>query len=221
MMNLFSSFDPSSSNYLSMNWISMMICLILIPLNYWKTPSNLSQAFINIMTFIHKEIGENTSKNNMKIIMMMYMYMLFILTNNFMGLFPYIFTASSHMSLSLMMALPLWLSINIFGWMNKTNYMLAHLVPSGTPMLLSYFMVMIETISNIIRPITLSIRLSANMIAGHLLMTLLSEIPESMNKLLPMILMPLMILIILELAVAVIQSYVFTMLISLYISEIN
>ncbi len=84
------------------------------------------------------------------------------------------------------------------------------------------FIVVIETVSNIIRPLTLSVRLMANIIAGHLLLTLLGDLIVKLGLLMSFSILPVdLLLVILELAVAIIQSYVFLVLISLYISEVN
>lgn len=100
--------------------------------------------------------------------------------------------------------------------------MIAHLVPLGTPAPLINFMVIIETISSIIRPLTLSVRLTANIIAGHLLISLLGNIgPNSRKTIFIRIILLQFLLIILELAVAIIQSYVFSILTILYISEVE
>jgi len=100
--------------------------------------------------------------------------------------------------------------------------MFAHLVPLSTPNLLIPFIVLIETISNVIRPGTLTVRLSANIIAGHLLLTLLGNQTASSNKTtLVIILIIQIILLILEIAVALIQAYVFTVLSSLYSREVT
>jgi F-type H+-transporting ATPase subunit a len=83
-------------------------------------------------------------------------------------------------------------------------------------------MVLIEIVRNIIRPITLSVRLAANIVAGHLLITLVtSRLPGSRASILLTILIPLIALFVLETAVALIQSYVFITLSSLYIGESN
>jgi len=101
------------------------------------------------------------------------------------------------------------------------NNLLAHLVPLGTPSFLIPVMVVIETVRNIIRPITLSIRLAANMVAGHLLLTLLgSQGPGASGIILIVLIISLILLLILEVAVACIQSYVFTILRSLYLNEL-
>nr|YP_010693535.1 ATP synthase F0 subunit 6 [Chrysomela aeneicollis]WCB99507.1 ATP synthase F0 subunit 6 [Chrysomela aeneicollis] len=222
MMNLFSSFDPSTGLNLSLNWLSSMIGLIIIPPLFWLIPSRLSMLWLVIILTLHKEFKVILNKNSQGSTLIFVSLFMFILMNNFLGLFPYIFTSTSHMILTLSMALPLWLSFMIYGWSNHTMHMLIHLVPQGTPGILMPFMVCIETISNIIRPGTLAIRLSANMIAGHLLLMLLSNTGPSMTLLLLNILLLIQILLLsLEFAVSIIQSYVFVILGALYSSETN
>lgn len=109
----------------------------------------------------------------------------------------------------------------IFGWINNTKHIFAHLVPQGTPPVLMPFIVLIETISNVIRPGTLAVRLSANIIAGHLLLTLLGNTGNSLSTILvSLLIVTQLLLLILESAVAIIQAYVFTILSTLYSSEI-
>nr|ARH54810.1 ATP synthase F0 subunit 6 [Trigonopterus sp. 5 AH-2016] len=223
MANLFSSFDPTSSFSLSMNWMSSSLVILILPSLYWSSPSRYYTAWLKFMTLIHKEFKiliQNTKYSGSTLIFTS--LLIFIMTNNFMGLFPYIFTSSSHLNFSLYLSVPLWLSFIIFGWFKNTIHMLAHLVPQGAPKPLLPFLVIIETISNIIRPGTLAIRLAANMIAGHLLITLLSNSGSSLSLiLLNILILAQMMLLILESAVAIIQSYVFSILMTLYSSEVN
>nr|YP_010946379.1 ATP synthase F0 subunit 6 [Balta jinlinorum]WGO57097.1 ATP synthase F0 subunit 6 [Balta jinlinorum] len=225
MTNLFSVFDPSSTiNNLSLNWLSTMLGIIMIPMTFWFIPSRYMMMWNKIMMSLHNEfktlIGYKfINKGSTMIFISLFSMIMF---NNFMGLFPYIFTSTSHMTLTLSLALPMWLTFMIFGWINNTNHMFAHLVPQGTPPILMPFMVCIETISNIIRPGTLAIRLAANMIAGHLLLTLLGNTGSSLNmSLLSILIMTQILLLLLESAVSIIQSYVFAVLSTLYSSEIN
>nr|YP_010502866.1 ATP synthase F0 subunit 6 [Doratura homophyla]UXD78630.1 ATP synthase F0 subunit 6 [Doratura homophyla] len=216
IMNLFSVFDPCTG-LMSLNWLSIFIILVL-PSPYWNTPSKLLMLLIKLLKTLTKEIIMNTYKIEPSIIFIS--TFLFILINNLMGLVPYVFTAPAHLSFSISLALTIWLSLMIYGWMKKTNSMFVHLVPVGTPYPLMPFMVIIESISNLIRPGSLAVRLSANMIAGHLLMTLLGN--NLSNNFISMILMMwlFMGLMLFELAVAFIQSYVFMTLSALYSSEI-
>nr|YP_010894954.1 ATP synthase F0 subunit 6 [Phortica hani]WJW73467.1 ATP synthase F0 subunit 6 [Phortica hani] len=224
MTNLFSVFDPSSSIFnLSLNWMSTFLGLLLIPSIYWLMPSRYNIFWNSILLTLHKEfktlLGPLGHNGSSFIFISLFSMILF---NNFMGLFPYIFTSTSHLTLTLTLALPLWLCFMIYGWINHTQHMFAHLVPQGTPAVLMPFMVCIETISNIIRPGTLAVRLTANMIAGHLLLTLLGNTGPSLSYILVTLLLIAQIaLLVLESAVAMIQSYVFAVLSTLYSSEVN
>nr|AJR19257.1 ATP synthase F0 subunit 6 [Thremma gallicum] len=223
MANLFTIFDPSTNILsFSFNWMSTMILFLIIPMYIWMIPSRLMMMFNLINYTIHKEFKT----------LMMSMYhngstfifislFSFILINNFMGLFPYIFTATSHLSMTLSLALPMWLTFNFYGWYKNTEHMFIHLVPQGTPSFLMSFMVLIESISNFIRPGTLAVRLMANMIAGHLLITLLSNMNLNVPTLMiPLISLVMFMLLTLESAVSIIQAYVFTILSTLYSSEV-
>nr|YP_010693613.1 ATP synthase F0 subunit 6 [Gryllotalpa henana]WCD24130.1 ATP synthase F0 subunit 6 [Gryllotalpa henana] len=224
MTNLFSVFDPTSYIMnLSLNWMSTLMGLLFIPLTFWIIPYRWSILWYSILTTLHKEfkilIGPFKSYGMTLLFTSLFSFILF---NNFLGLYPYIFTSSSHLSFTLALALPLWISFMLFGWINNTQHMFAHLVPQGTPSLLIPFMVCIETISNLIRPGTLAVRLAANMIAGHLLLTLLGNTGPSLSLiLLNCLIMGQILLLILESAVAIIQSYVFAVLTTLYSSEVN
>nr|UPY81527.1 ATP synthase F0 subunit 6 [Exhyalanthrax sp.] len=224
MTNLFSVFDPSSSIFnLSLNWLSTFIGPLMIPMSYWFMPSRYQIIWNKTLITLHKEfktlLGDSAHNGSTFIFVSLFSLILF---NNFMGLFPYIFTSTSHLTLTLSLALPLWLSFMVYGWINHTQHMFAHLVPQGTPAVLMPFMVCIETISNIIRPGTLAVRLAANMIAGHLLLTLLGNTGPSLSyAIVSLLIMGQIALLVLESAVAIIQSYVFAVLSTLYSSEVN
>nr|QXG19650.1 ATP synthase F0 subunit 6 [Scaptodrosophila lebanonensis] len=223
MTNLFSVFDPSACFNLSLNWLSTFLGLLMIPSIYWLMPSRYNIFWNSILLTLHKEfktlLGPSGHNGSTFIFISLFSLILF---NNFMGLFPYIFTSTSHLTLTLTLALPLWLCFMFYGWINHTQHMFAHLVPQGTPAILMPFMVCIETISNVIRPGTLAVRLTANMIAGHLLLTLLGNTGPSLSYLLVTFLLIAQIaLLVLESAVAMIQSYVFAVLSTLYSSEVN
>nr|YP_010533741.1 ATP synthase F0 subunit 6 [Sabethes tarsopus]UXX46892.1 ATP synthase subunit 6 [Sabethes tarsopus] len=226
MTNLFSVFDPSTTLFnLSLNWLSTFIGLLIIPSSYWLMPNRFQIIWNKILITLYKEFKlllASSSSNNGSTLMFISLFSL-IMFNNFLGLFPYIFTSTSHLTLTLTLAFPLWFSFMIYGWLNHTQHMFSHLVPQGTPNVLMPFMVCIETISNIIRPGTLAVRLTANMIAGHLLLTLLGNTgPMSPSYIiLSMILLVQIALLVLESAVAIIQSYVFAILSTLYSSEVN
>uniref|UniRef100_A0AAU8EJG9 ATP synthase subunit a n=1 Tax=Phlugiolopsis damingshanis TaxID=3231022 RepID=A0AAU8EJG9_9ORTH len=224
MTNLFSVFDPSTNIMnLSLNWLSTFLGMMILPLIYWMVPSRHSIIWYSVIKTLHNEFKTliGPAGHNGSSFMFIALFSL-ILFNNFLGLFPYIFTSSSHLAMTLALAMPLWFSFMIYGWINHTQHMFAHLVPQGTPAALMPFMVCIETISNVIRPGTLAVRLAANMIAGHLLLTLLGNTGPSLTmSLLSLLMFAQITLLTLESAVAMIQSYVFAVLATLYSSEVN
>nr|APO08637.1 ATP synthase F0 subunit 6 [Lucanus sp. BMNH 1425267] len=222
MTNLFSSFDPSTSVKIPLNWFSTILGLLILPLTFWLIPSRPMILWNKIINSLHKEFKILMGPTSVGSTLIFISLFTLIMYNNFLGLFPYIFTSTSHLILTLSLALPLWLSFMLFGWINNTVHMLAHLVPQGTPGVLMPFMVCIETTSNIIRPGTLAVRLAANMIAGHLLLTLLGNIGPLLSVFSTSILLFTQILLLtLEGAVTIIQSYVFAVLSTLYSSEVT
>nr|YP_010148782.1 ATP synthase F0 subunit 6 [Artemia salina]QQV69647.1 ATP synthase subunit 6 [Artemia salina] len=218
MANLFSVFDPTSS-FLS-NWSSMLIPLLFMVMSFWLIPSRPQFLAKSVLMGLNREMSLLMGPASFGANILVIALFLFILFNNFIGLFPYIFTATSHLAVTLSLAVPLWISFILYTWIKETTNALAHLVPLGTPAPLMPFMVLIEIISNMIRPITLSVRLAANMIAGHLLLTLLGAQGTLENLYITSIVVfSQIILLMLEFSVAIIQSYVFMTLTTLYASE--
>nr|ATA66330.1 ATP synthase F0 subunit 6 [Chrysochir aureus] len=149
--------------------------------------------------------------------------MLYLVTLNLFGLLPYTFTPTTQLSISLAFAFPLWLSTVLIGLRNQPTVALGHLLPEGTPTLLIPVLIIIETISLLIRPLALGVRLTANLTAGHLLMHLTSSAAFALVLTLPVASLLttalLFLLTLLEIAVAMIQAYVFVLLLSLYLQE--
>ncbi|YP_003795704.1 ATP synthase F0 subunit 6 (mitochondrion) [Morone saxatilis] len=149
--------------------------------------------------------------------------MLFLITLNMLGLLPYTFTPTTQLSLNLGLAVPLWLATVIIGLRNQPTVALGHLLPEGTPTLLIPVLIIIETISLFIRPLALGVRLTANLTAGHLLIQLISTAAFVLLPLMPTVAILttvlLLLLTLLEVAVAMIQAYVFVLLLSLYLQE--
>nr|YP_009266329.1 ATP synthase F0 subunit 6 [Amphiprion akallopisos]BAV14404.1 ATP synthase F0 subunit 6 [Amphiprion akallopisos] len=149
--------------------------------------------------------------------------MIFLITINMLGLLPYTFTPTTQLSMNMAFAVPLWLATVIIGMRNQPTHALAHLLPEGTPTPLIPILIMIETISLFIRPLALGVRLTANLTAGHLLIQLIATAALVLLPLMPTVAILtgtlLLMLTLLEVAVAMIQAYVFVLLLSLYLQE--
>jgi len=226
MSNLFSSFDPMVNIIrfrIRLNWISRAIPLLFLPQAYWMTNSQLLKTIQNIINYLYGELSAVFGLVALPGTVFIFLrFFFFIFFCNLIGLAPYIFTRSSHISFTLTLALPIWIGSIVFSIKNQYNRLFAHLVPRGTPVALIPVMVIIETVRNVIRPGTLSIRLAANIVAGHLLLTLLgSQGPAARGLIILGLIISLVLLLCLELAVACIQAYVFTILSSLYLNELR
>lgn len=221
IINLFNIFDPSTSIYYSLNWLRIILIFILFPFQYWLIPSRYIIFWNLIIKFIYKEFKILISYSYANIIILISLFLI-ILFNNFIGLFPYIFTASRHIRFCLSLSLTIWISIIIYSLINFFNDLISHLTPHDTPFILIPFIVIIESIRLLIRPLTLAIRLTANIIAGHLLLCLLGSTGSLINRSLIIILIIFtqLLLYILEISVSIIQAYVFSILSTLYRREI-
>lgn len=214
--NLFSSFDPIGSTIcLNYSILLLSLCLPWSLLLFKNQPRNLT-FFKTIINFIEQELKATLRRKNQKgKIRILLSFFITILIFNFAGLIPYIFTITAHILITFSRALAFWIGLVLFRIHKNTSHFLSHLVPLRTPLPLSQFIVLIETTRQIIRPLTLAVRLAANITAGHILIALSSSTTTIFNALS----LVLLTLFFLEIAVAAIQSYVFTILMAMYLEE--
>ena len=206
---------------LRLNWVALLT-ILLLPSYFWVVKRKNIFSLIFLLKFLEQELGLVVGRNPSSTKLLLIGLFCFVLIRNLRGLLPYVFTPHRHLSVTLSLGLPFWAGYIIFNIINNPSSALAHLVPRGTPTILVPFIVLIELIRNFIRPLTLSIRLAANMVAGHLLLRLLRLPAPSSGVLIAGCLgRALVLLTFLELGVSFIQSYVFITLSSLYISEVN
>nr|AKT26312.1 ATP synthase F0 subunit 6 [Phaethornis hispidus] len=225
-MNL-SFFDQFMSPYflgIPLILISLLFPALLLPSphNRWITnrTSTLQSWFIFTIT---KQLMTPLNKKGHKWALILSSLMVFLLSINLLGLLPYTFTPTTQLSMNLALAFPLWLATLLTGLRNQPSASLGHLLPEGTPTPLIPALIMIETTSLLIRPLALGVRLTANLTAGPLLIQLISTATATLLSIMPAIsiltMCVLLLLTILEVAVAMIQAYVFVLLLSLYLQE--
>nr|AAQ05110.1 ATPase subunit 6 [Passerella iliaca] len=223
-MSFFDQFSSPSFLGIPLILISMTFPALLLPSldNRWITNrlSTLQLWFINLIT---KQLMMPLDKKGHKWALILTSLMTYLLLINLLGLLPYTFTPTTQLSMNLALAFPLWLATLLTGLRNQPSASLAHLLPEGTPTLLIPALILIETTSLLIRPLALGVRLTANLTAGHLLIQLVSTATTTLFSTMPMIslltFLILFLLTILEVAVAMIQAYVFVLLLSLYLQE--
>nr|QLD22026.1 ATP synthase F0 subunit 6 [Guerlinguetus aestuans] len=221
--NLFASFITPT-----LMGLPIVILIITFPNILFPSPNRLInnrlvsfqqwliQLVLKQMMTMHNLKGRTWS-------LMLISLIMFIGSTNLLGLLPHSFTPTTQLSMNLGMAIPLWAGAVITGFRHKTKASLAHFLPQGTPIPLIPMLVIIETISLFIQPMALAVRLTANITAGHLLMHLIGGatlVLTSISTPTAMITFIILVLLtILEFAVALIQAYVFTLLVSLYLHD--
>nr|AAM98648.1 ATPase subunit 6 [Saltator albicollis] len=223
-LSFFDQFSSPSLLGIPLILISMTFPALLLPSldNRWITNrlSTLQLWFINLVT---KQLMMPLDKKGHKWALILTSLMIFLLLINLLGLLPYTFTPTTQLSMNLALAFPLWLATLLTGLRNQPSTSLGHLLPEGTPTPLIPALILIETTSLLIRPLALGVRLTANLTAGHLLIQLISTATTTLFSTMPLVslltLLVLFLLTILEVAVAMIQAYVFVLLLSLYLQE--
>nr|ACN11722.1 ATP synthase subunit 6 [Plicofollis layardi] len=223
-LNLFDQFMSPTHLGIPLIAISLTLPWILVPS---PTSRYLNNRLISIQGWFIKTFTQQLltplNPGGHKWAMILASLMIFILTLNMLGLLPYTFTPTTQLSLNMGLAVPLWLATIIIGMRNQPTVALGHLLPEGTPTLLIPVLIIIETISLFIRPLALGVRLTANLTAGHLLIQLISTATITLLPLMTTVAMftaiLLVLLTLLEIAVAFIQAYVFVLLLSLYLQE--
>nr|AFV95202.1 ATP synthase F0 subunit 6 [Bombina variegata scabra] len=209
--------------------VPLISIAILMPSLLLPAPSSrwINNRLITLQTwFINnftKQIFSPINLGGHKWALMLTSLMLFLILMNLLGLLPYTFTPTTQLSLNMGLAVPLWLATVLIGLRNQPTVALGHLLPEGTPTLLIPVLIIIETISLFIRPLALGVRLTANLTAGHLLIQLIATAAFVLLPIMPTVSIItsiiLFLLTILEIAVAMIQAYVFVLLLSLYLQE--
>nr|YP_003345208.1 ATP synthase F0 subunit 6 [Cynoponticus ferox]BAI53307.1 ATPase subunit 6 [Cynoponticus ferox] len=209
--------------------IPLMALALTLPWLLYPTPS---QRWLNnrLLTLQNWSISRFTQQlftpiniGGHKWAILLTSLMMFLFTTNLLGLLPYTFTPTTQLSLNMGFAVPLWLATVILGMRNQPTAALGHLLPEGTPPPLIPVLIIIETISLFIRPLALGVRLTANLTAGHLLIQLIATAAFVLLPMMPTVAVltatVLFLLTLLEVAVAMIQAYVFVLLLSLYLQE--
>ncbi len=143
----------------------------------------------------------------------------FLLFGNLIGLIPYTFTYTSHIIVTAALALTVFVGVTVIGFVRHGTHYFRMFLPEGAPKLAAPILIPIEIISYLSRPFSLSVRLAANMLVGHVLLQLLGGFVVSMGVLgiLPISFMSAIFL--LEFLVAALQAYVFTILSCIYLND--
>jgi ATP synthase subunit 6 len=214
----------NSSLYLLMTAATLLAVYVfgvykatLIP-TYWQSVTEMVYKFI--LDMIKQQVGNK----GLQFFPFLFLIFNFILFSNLLGLLPFGFTTTGHIIITFTLALSINLGLIFIGFMHHGIRFLKLFVPSDAPVFLLPLIVVIEVVSYCLRTFSLSIRLFANMMAGHTLLHILcSFIVAFFQSSLPFLgLLPFVLVLAvigLELGIAFLQAYVFTILVCIYLND--
>lgn len=223
--DIFSSFDPAINNIHplfsgTLFWLLRSSIILILSGSFWLTPSSSQSILFTPINLINSQLSRTFRINIKGISSLLTPLFIIIITVNLIGLIPYVFRATRHLLFTLSFGSIIWLRIILSAISYNPYIFTANLLPGGAPLWLNPFLVLIETLRILFRPITLSFRLAANIRAGHIVLTLLGAytITAIISSPLSFIfLFPTEILYTLfEVGICLIQAYIFCLLLSLY-----
>jgi F-type H+-transporting ATPase subunit a len=183
-------------------------------------PTRLQLSGELIYGMISNMLQQNVGSGSRKFVPLIFTLFMFILICNLLGMIPYGFTVTSHISVTFAMAMMFFLLVTLLGLYLHGLHFFSLFLPAGTPWWLVPLMVVIELFAYLARPVSLSLRLAANMVAGHVLLKVMAGFVVSMAIYLKILPIPFIIVLIgFEIFVAVLQAYIFTILSCVYLND--
>lgn len=183
-------------------------------------PDRKQMAGEMIHGFIEDTIIGTMGESGKKFMPLIFTIFMFVSMCNLFGMLPYSFTVTSHIAVTFALAMCIFLLITIYGFAKHGLHFLSIFLPEGTPMVLAPLMIVIEMFSFLARPVSLSLRLTANMIAGHVLLKVLAGFIVMMSIFIKWLPIPLIVVLIgFEIFVSLLQAYIFTILTCVYLND--
>lgn len=214
--------DVSFTNSAAMMVLAVLACTALLVLAGRPAamiPGRLQSIGELAYEFIAGMVRENCGTEGMKYFPWVFSIFMFVLFGNFLGMIPYTFTFTSHIIVTFALALMVFLTVTVIAFARHGLHFFAFFLPEGTPLAMAPMVIALEILSYFIRPVSLSIRLFANMMAGHTMLKvfgmfvialgIFGVLPFAVNVALTLF----------EFLVAALQAYVFTILTCLYLKD--
>ncbi len=182
-------------------------------------PTRLQSVTEVVYDLIRKMVRDIAGEDGLKYFPIIFTIFIFVLFSNVLGLIPYSFTVTSHLAVTATLAVVIFLAVTAIGFIKHGIGFLSFFVPHGAPLAILPLLVPIEVISYFVRPISHSVRLAANMLAGHAVLKVFAGFvaPLALGGILPLVTM--VGLFGLEALVAVVQAYIFTILTCIYLND--
>lgn len=224
--NVYFSFTNSALYmFLATGLVSLLCYLVTIHGGY-LVPSRWQSIVEMIFQFVRSLVEEQIGPHGRKYFPLVFTTFLFLLSANLIGMIPYSFTATSHLVVTFGLSLSLFIGITIVGFQHHGLHFFSFLLPKGAPLILAPLLVVLELVSYCFRAVSLGVRLFANMMAGHTLVKIISSFAWSMLSVGGILAVASVIPVIivfaltgLEIGVACLQAYVFTILVCIYLND--
>ena len=204
--------------------LSIIILYSIIMKTCFLIPSNFQIIIDKFFNHWEIVVKENLGENYKFFVFPLFSLFCFVLGINLLGFFIFTFPPTTHISLTSGLAFSFWLGILILGLYRFKSSYFSIFMPTGAPLGLAPLLVIIELASHISRPVALGMRLAANLTAGHILLAILGDfgvkmlyLSDSFINLFPLLI--IIFMVILEIGVLVIQAYVFTLLLIIYLKD--
>jgi len=220
LIDIFSNFDPIWFSLCYKNLIAVATPPIIILRILWLKKNKIIIGLIPIISYVSNQLILTKLKHIKIILSITRRIFILIVFINIIGIMPYLFRITSHILFTLSMGLPIWILLIIRSATFLTKNFIAHLLPNSAPIWLSPFLVLVELTRILVRPLTLSFRLAANITAGHVIINLIFIYSISyIIKTFLLIRIISRIYLIFELTICMIQAYIFCLLLSLYAND--
>lgn len=221
-LDIFSNFDDHNKIWFYFSSpLFIWIPLLLVPsIKYWRYVSQQNSLQNRWTSIIYIIVSRTQARKIGMSYSIFIRWTLLVIWLNLTGLVPYVFRMTRHLALNLSLTLPIWVIIVLIRSSFNLNNYLSHFQPIGSPAPLNPFLCLIELVRNLVRPITLAVRLAANLRTGHIMLTLLgTAFTKASLIMLPIILILGTFYTIFEIAICIIQTYIFTLLPTLYTDD--
>ena len=183
-------------------------------------PSRLQSVAEISYEFVASMVRDNVGTDGKKYFPFVFTLFMFVLTLNMLGMVPYSFTVTSHIIVTFALAAVVFIGVTVIGFLRHGTTFLKLFVPSGVPPLLLPLLVVIEILSYLTRPISLSVRLFANMMAGHTMLKVFGGFVVALGFLGGWAPLAFVVALTgLEIGIAFLQAYVFTILTCIYLND--
>ncbi|WP_347939197.1 F0F1 ATP synthase subunit A [Rickettsia oklahomensis] len=216
-------FDVSFTNSSVYMLLASILALTYFYLAFYNRnviPSRLQVSAEIVYNLVADMLNQNIGVKGHKFIPLVFSLFIFILFCNLLGMTPYSFTTTSHIIITFALAILVFLTVTIVGFVKHSLRFLTLFLPHGTPLWLAPLMIVIELFTYLARPVSLSLRLATNMMAGHVLLKVIAGFTVSLMIYLKFLPIPLMVILIgFEIFVSVLQAYIFTILSCMYLND--